>query len=227
MPKPRSSDAGNKAWFRFIFGRERPTDQNGEMIEVDDDEGPEGEEDAEEKVEAQGGEDEAGSSTARPPLQPTSSLLTRFTTGQILSLLHHLPYWFTIPLERQSVDAPSAHPPAIPSLLSQWCFALLAKLDTRLVSDDISTLRTLARASIAAVAMRRLQLSEQTDDQANEGEDAEQKAEAGAWTVVNIVAGLWGQTDLWESAEEDLGRIPRRQRGAELSSAAGAAKTSE
>lgn len=224
MPKPRSSDAGNKAWFRFIFRRERPTNEDGTLIEVDDNEDEDqaaveaDEDDAEGETNGSDPHTSSSNATAPPPsrqpLQPTPALLMRFTTGQILSLLHHLPYWITIPLDTSSASSSSASAPAhaMPPILSQWAFALLAKLDTRLVSDDISTLRTLARASIASIAMRRMRLVD-TDGQGegeDEGEEQMAEAEAGAWTVVNIVAGLWGQRDLWEAAEEDLGRIPRR-----------------
>lgn len=213
VPKARSGDLGNKAWFKYIFRRDRPTNEDGEVL-LDDDEDHQHEES--EAHNADGDLESApAEAPSRPPqdsasqnstaVQPNPDVLARFTTKQILSLLSHLPYWITIPLsehERKDTFTQSALPP----ILSQWCFATLAKLDTRLVSDEISILRTLARACIASIALRRRRLT--ASAQVNvEGKAISRSAETGAWIVVAIVAGLWGQSDLWEAAEQDLASV--------------------
>lgn len=146
---------------------------------------------------------EAAAKRRSLPLEPTPALLARFTVSQILSVLTAIPYWIALrvsspPLE---VSASSTSRPAIDPLISRWCFSLLAKLDRRLTSDEISILRVLARACIAAISLRRAELK------GTESPRTEQEEESGAWIVVAIITGVWGQSDLWMDAEEDLGRI--------------------
>ncbi|CAO1625378.1 unnamed protein product [Jaminaea pallidilutea] len=211
LPKPNSTDRGNKAWFRFVFQQERPTNEFGELVEGDDD-------DQDDKNEDEGATADSALGTASAaiePLQPTPALLLRFATSQELSLLAHLPYWIPIPLPHQPND-PNADPrsqPATPPILSQWSFALLSKLDTRLDSEQISVLRTLARANIAAIALRRTRIAQalQTDARMIVDDDREEEMEAGAWTTIAIIAGVWGQSDLWEAAEDDLVKVPIRR----------------
>lgn len=107
-------------------------------------------------------------------------------------------------------------------LHSRWLFALLAHLDSRLVSDDISTLRTLARACIAAVVLSRMRRAA-ARFKAKVGSDGDENSaavvtlvdedplegEMGAWMVVCAVAGIWGQSDLWQDADSDLSRLRR------------------
>lgn len=211
LPKPSSTDRGNKAWFRFVFQQERPTNEFGELVEGDGD-------DQDDKNEDEGANPDSALGTASAaiePLQPTPALLIRFTTAQELSLLAHLPYWIPIPLPNQPND-PHTDPrsqPATPPILSQWSFALLSKLDTRLDSEQISVLRTLARANIAAIALRRTRIAQalQLDATMTVDDDQEEEMEAGAWTTIAIIAGVWGQSDLWEAAEDDLVKVPLRR----------------
>jgi hypothetical protein len=121
----------------------------------------------------------------------------------MLSVLTAIPYWIALRVSSQPSEgagAPTTRP-AIDPLISRWCFSLLAKLDRRLTSDEISILRVLARACIAAISLRRVELK----DTEYSGMDLQN--ESGAWIVVAIVTGVWGQSDLWMDAEEDLGRV--------------------
>lgn len=192
LPKAKMNDAANRAWYRYVFGKERPTDENGEMIEVDYDAEMDGQGEQEDE------EDSDGLVNGEPrqePLRPTATILSRFTTAHLLSLLSAIPYWITIP-----TSGPSQEPSlvALNDFLSQWCFSLLAKLDARLISDEISILRTLARSCIAAISLRRTERGVGAND-------ADQ--EAGAWMIITIIAGVWGQSDMWTDAEEEMTRL--------------------
>ncbi|CAO1630198.1 unnamed protein product [Parajaminaea phylloscopi] len=215
LPKASFTDSGNSAWFRFIFRQQRTASTREVLIgdeEGGDTEGPNaGGHGADESL--LGPVDvEFDAPSHRPPIYPTPVIMAKFTNKQILSLLSHLPYWITLPLPAERAvpltsEQSDALGPAMPPILSQWCFAAMAKLDRWLVSDEISILRTLARASIASIALRRRRVLASYPG-ASPSMVIDQKAESGAWTVVAIVAGLWGQNDLWEAAEQDLATIP-------------------
>lgn len=158
--------------------------------------------------------------------EPSATLLLRLDTEQILGLLEAFPYWIahrvSIP-DSQTKAGERSGGEVLQPLHARWLFALLLRLDGRLVSEEISTLRTLARACVAAITLGRIRRkavmsraskadpaegddSEDTGTQASE-EEAMRKDEAGAWMVVAIIAGVWGQSDLWEDAVVDMKRV--------------------
>lgn len=233
VPKAKFTDASNKAWFRFIFRQERPTNECREIISVGDEASDDDDLSNDTHVaidemylgsctgvvgatngdmatptdqafwrgQCDGADTRVRASSA--PIRPTPAIMARFTVKQILSLLTHLPYWIMIPLSGSEVHHLSPVLPALSPTLSQWCFAALAKLELWLTSDEISVLRTLARASIASITLRRMRmLSSQPHMPVIDTE-----AESGAWTVVAIVAGVWGQNDLWQAAEQALASL--------------------
>jgi hypothetical protein len=156
------------------------------------------------------------SATEREPSAPLLKRLTTVSVGSearsaradtarqthILAALTVLPYWFTLPF------AGPAPAPVFNPLYARWLFALLAMLDGRLTSDEISTLRVLARACIASLALSRAKRSAKarlakrtlTDDEWLVGEE-------GAWSVIAAVAGVWGQWDMWDDAATELGAV--------------------
>ncbi|SPO31950.1 uncharacterized protein UTRI_06674_B [Ustilago trichophora] len=152
--------------------------------------------------------------------EPSGPLLLRLSTEQILALLEAFPYWIahrvTIP-DGQSKKEDRREGEVLQPLHARWLFALLMKLDGRLVSEEISVLRTLARACVAAITLSRIRRkalsSRKKEDGCRAGEEAEieeqrmRRDEAGAWMVVAIVTGIWGQSDLWEDARVDMRRV--------------------
>ena len=94
---------------------------------------------------------------------------------------------------------------AIHPVHAQWLFSLLACLDRRLDSDDIATLRVLARACIKCIVRTREQVAPTSTSDADFFE-----CESGAWMIITIIAGIWGQLDLWNEAHDRLAeaRIP-------------------
>ena len=149
--------------------------------------------------------------------EPSGSLLLRLGTEQILAILEAFPYWIahrvTIPdSQSKPGEREGREGEVLQPLHARWIFALLLRLDGRLVSEEISTLRTLARACVAAITLSRIRrkaLRSRSKDSDEEGmEDGKMRRdEAGAWMVVAIVAGVWGQSDLWDDAVADMRRV--------------------
>lgn len=86
---------------------------------------------------------------------------------------------------------------AIHPLHTRWLFALLAHLDRRLSGEEIAELRALARTCITMLRNFRSMRARSMDLTGNH--DIQQ--EAGAWMIITIIAGVWGQRDLWDEAQ--------------------------
>lgn len=109
---------------------------------------------------------------------------------------------------------------------ARWIFALLARVDDFCVGDEVSGLRSLARACISFVqAERKRRASEDDGAQTNDLSDEKDKkdtnetekegtaiskdgrmSEISCWMIVGAVVGVWAQRDLWMDAEEQLSR---------------------
>lgn len=109
---------------------------------------------------------------------------------------------------------------------ARWIFALLARVDDFCVADEVSGLRSLARACISFVqAERKRRASEDDAAQTNDLSDGKDEKDANGignegraiskdgrmseiscWMVVGAVVGVWAQRDLWMDAEEQLSR---------------------
>jgi hypothetical protein len=120
--------------------------------------------------------------------------------SQIIALLAVLPYWLTQP----HVDPTESKNQTIDPFHSRWLFALLAHLDVQLVGDDVSVLRTLARACIACVVQSRYLKA--AGKQPRDLQD-----ELGAWMVICAITGIWGQHDLWQDGLQELEQVARMQ----------------
>ncbi|PWZ00429.1 hypothetical protein BCV70DRAFT_199709 [Testicularia cyperi] len=220
LPKPSNA----VGWYIWIHGKAPPDDQ-------------------------QRGCRNQRSSEAWKIKEPSGAQVLRLSTDQILGILEAFPFWLghrievpdTLSQEYEQDSSASGRSvcqqPVLQPLHSRWLFALLAHLDSRLLSEQISVLRTLARACIAAVALSRIRRKalqsrkgsksastiSSTDSNESENEveqalestgsntrrlkDETTRLEAGAWMVLTIVAGIWGQSDLWDDALSDLRRV--------------------
>ena len=100
-------------------------------------------------------------------------------------------------------------------------FALLSRVDEQLTSDELSTLRGLARACIAYI--KDLNKNNSTSVEVSVDQGVEQGLrkemtgvrwvgdladapldEKACWMVVAIISDFWGQKDLWMDAENVL-----------------------
>lgn len=141
--------------------------------------------------------------------EPDGAQLLRLSTDHVLGLLEAFPYWLAhridIP-DEENIEAS----PVVQPLHARWMFALLARLDARLVSEQISVLRTLARACIATISLARIRrkaLHSRTKQNSLHGHTDVLRHEAGAWIVIACIAAIWGQSDLWTDASADLQRV--------------------
>ncbi|WFC95766.1 hypothetical protein MBRA1_002420 [Malassezia brasiliensis] len=80
---------------------------------------------------------------------------------------------------------------------AQWLFALLAHLDRRLLSEEIAGLRALGRTCITLLVNYRAAHARNT----YMADTYDPQRESGAWMLLTIVAGVYGQRDLWDEAK--------------------------
>jgi len=116
----------------------------------------------------------------------------------------------------------TSNPTAISDFLSLWIFSLLSRMDRNLLSEDISILRELIRAIIESLKLFRMRQkvlnskkkrtvglgAEERIEGLKDGEKEKvEDPETGAWMIIAIVVGVWGQMDLWKDARDTLRKI--------------------
>ncbi|KAF7301853.1 hypothetical protein MIND_00751200 [Mycena indigotica] len=112
------------------------------------------------------------------PLEPTPAILLRIDHRSTLHLLMYFTHWM------------QQHPLQLRTSHFRWIFALLARLDAQLSSDELHQLRNLARAAIALL---------------KHVTRAETELDASCcWIVIATVVHVWGQRDLWTDAADAL-----------------------
>ena len=90
---------------------------------------------------------------------------------------------------------------------ARWMFALLSRVDGQLTGDEISHLRSLARACLALI--KELTRNELLLDTSlpkglkwiGDPSDAPIDGRA-CWIIITAIADFWGQKDLWMDAEK-------------------------
>ncbi|KAF8605344.1 hypothetical protein BDV93DRAFT_521670 [Ceratobasidium sp. AG-I] len=161
---------------------------------------------------------------SREPRKPLPSIIKRMDDHGAIHLLMFIAYWIRNSLEGNTAPSQAlSRPFHFPKHHQQWAFALLAQLDTSLRSEEISHLREVARACIAAIR-EDLALDGPVIVEADSGVELVDAASSsrtpvnpdsgnhnprydhlvGAWMVVGIIASVWGQRDMWQDAEETL-----------------------
>ncbi|KAG8782173.1 hypothetical protein FRC15_007405 [Serendipita sp. 397] len=177
------------------------------------------------------GRNDAGASASFGPgdtaHEPTLAILKRLSTRNIVQLLYWHSAWIdayvdALEEEVQEQDqeqeqeqegnkkkrelALSRRPKEVHQ---QWMFTLLGVLEDSLVSHDISSLRTLARACLRLVCVaRRLKMGEWVEwvlqeENTEVGSTMSMKM-GGFWMVIAAVVGIWGQHDLWDEARVQM-----------------------
>lgn len=135
-------------------------------------------------------------------------------------------HWITQHLEQLESSQPLPYPLSSASAASRysrltqtharWIFALLARVDEHLTSDEMSNLRSLARACLNLV--KDLNKNQTSDDRPLveqafatsslrtwDGDLADAPMdERSCWIVVTAVTEFWGQRDLWMDADNLL-----------------------
>ncbi|KAG9127395.1 hypothetical protein FRC07_014340 [Ceratobasidium sp. 392] len=139
------------------------------------------------------------------PQKPIPSIIKNMDDTGTIYLLMFIAHWIRKSLENISSTSPP-HP----------------LLDTSLRSEEISHLRELARACIAAIR-EDLDLEGSVEVEVDtsvfpaknhDDEPIPAKPDSaryahliGTWMVVGAIASVWGQRDMWEHAEEILGEL--------------------
>jgi Survival motor neuron (SMN) interacting protein 1 (SIP1) len=139
-------------------------------------------------------------------------------------------HWFNLYLESLDNDTDNkssicAYTPT--DVHMRWVFALLTRIDIFCSADEISCLRSLARACLALISLVRRRKPrdnppfdhhEETDNSTETKtsrterdvaphpleEDPRRLSECSMWVVFCAVTSIWGQRDLWNDAEESL-----------------------
>lgn len=186
------------AWYQWIHGREPPTEEERERMlkraEAFDHVDPGA-------PEPQEGDSESEVSgildVSRDNLleqcgylfrEPTFRSLQTLDTDDAITLTKMIRRWMQHPqFTHQAVMRGAIHP-----VHARWLFAILAQLDRQLSGDEIASLRTLARVCMKCIARVRSQVDYLCEDKADTLE-----AEMGAWMIITVIAGVWGQHDLW------------------------------
>jgi|SRR6267154_2594276 len=81
---------------------------------------------------------------------------------------------------------------------ARWMFALLAKVEDFISADDMSQLRSLARACLELLDRRRKAAGSGVSGNSTSKIGM---AETSCWMIFTAVCGIWGQSDLWQDAE--------------------------
>ncbi|KAH8118716.1 hypothetical protein DFH11DRAFT_1568843 [Phellopilus nigrolimitatus] len=155
------------------------------------------------------------------PQQPTPALLKLMDSRYCTHLLMYFTHWITQHLEQ--LESPQPLPPAYTPLSqnhARWMFALLSRVDEQLSSDEMSNLRSLARACLALIRDLSKNQSRATEDSQPGMDSALSRSgslgnwvgdagdapldERACWIVVATIADFWGQKDLWMDAESTL-----------------------
>ena len=108
-------------------------------------------------------------------------------------------HWINLHLEQQPDRL--AHP--ITDTHARWMFVLLSRVEDYISADEMSTLRSLARACMALIKHTQRRLAD-TNVQEHESEQHGHLNELSAWLIITAIAGIWGQRDLWIDAESIL-----------------------
>lgn len=105
--------------------------------------------------------------------------------------------WIALTLEGSSQIS---HPP---EAFSRWIFALLSRVDSHISANDISQLRSLARSCSSLVKTLRASADSELGPRPFELDIVRdtRMSEAACWMIITVIAGFWGQSDLWVDAE--------------------------
>lgn len=195
---PRVQD--ENAWYQWLHGRETPSEQERqqmlERLETLEAAGPD--------ARATGDDSESevnGLLDLRSDIleqcgyvfrEPSFRSLRSLDTEDAIALMAMIRRWMQHPqFTHQAASRAAIHP-----VHARWLFAILAQLDRQLSSDDIASLRTLARVCMRCIARVRSQVDYLCDEKSDTLE-----AEMGAWMIITAVAGVWGQRDLWNEVQ--------------------------
>ncbi|KAG7449008.1 uncharacterized protein BT62DRAFT_929006 [Guyanagaster necrorhizus] len=130
------------------------------------------------------------------PRPLTPSLLQHIDQRMSLHLLMYFTHWINLHLD----DERSPPFPRLAEVHAQWIFFLLTRVEDYISADDMSSLRSLARACLALLKVLLYEEKEARPKDSGIGKNS-------CWIIISTVAGIWGQQDLWMDAEGMLNSI--------------------
>ncbi|KAH9927173.1 uncharacterized protein BXZ73DRAFT_49051 [Epithele typhae] len=138
------------------------------------------------------------------PREPTPVVLQHIDHKYAIHLLMYFTHWISVRLEEGHLpytDITQAH--------ARWMFALLSRVEEWISGDETSLLRGLARGCMELMAESRRKVSLAAIPGAVPSEGGEDRFvdEGALWMILTAIAGVWGQKDLWEDAENTLLRV--------------------
>lgn len=112
-------------------------------------------------------------------------------------------YWINVQME-------NSQPPEVTESHARWIFALLSRVDDFISADDLSLLRSLARACISL--LKQMVRSRIASGGAQELQvlvfgSSDHMSERSCWIITSVVVCVWGQRDLWIDAEDALSSL--------------------
>ena len=207
------------AWFRIMHGRKAPSADEKRRMTGEADESDAFESASEGAVDGAVEQvptgdplvDDYGFVYCAPQARTVAALDTVrcvLMQSDTLQLIQYIRKWTQQPyFTRVYEDTSVWH--AVHPLHAQWLFALLARLDRRLLSEEIAGLRALGRTCTTLLVNYRAAHARNTST----ADAYDPQRESGAWMLLTIVAGVYGQRDLWDEAKArtstDLG-APRK-----------------
>lgn len=105
-------------------------------------------------------------------------------------------HWINVHLQRPRASSQPLETHA------RWIFALLTKVDDYVSADDMSLLRTLARACIAV--LKELYQTHPCKNLDSLDQNSGYMSVRSCWIIISTIAGVWAQRDLWIDAEDML-----------------------
>ncbi|KDQ29464.1 hypothetical protein PLEOSDRAFT_1040169 [Pleurotus ostreatus PC15] len=136
--------------------------------------------------------------------EPTPILLRHIDERTALHLLMYFAHWMNLYLEEPETST------MIPTEShARWIFALLSRVEDHVSADDMSHLRSLARACISLIKVR---LS--TSGTSTSSSKVDMMSTTSCWMTITTIAELWAQRDLWVDAGEMLQSISTAEAGA-------------
>ncbi|CAL1701147.1 unnamed protein product [Somion occarium] len=127
--------------------------------------------------------------------EPTPTLLRGIDHRYSLHLLMYFTHWINLHMEQ-----PHPRTSRMTETHARWMFALLSRVEDYVSADEMSLLRSLARACMALLKER---LQQRQDGEPPSSDEDEELSVSSCWMIITAVTGIWGQRDLWMDVENE------------------------
>lgn len=129
-------------------------------------------------------------------------MLTCIFQRYALHLIMYFSYWINLNLEQ-----PQQQNSFINECHAKWIFVLLSRVDEFVSAEEMSQLRSLARACMGLLKQTLTHSNKTSVRNVYSDSEVIDEVQMGAsswWIIITAVVGIWGQHDLWSDAENVL-----------------------